>query len=253
VIAPSNALAAIPGALRDPLLEEHRSITQNYFEHRWTPAELSGGRFCEIVYTILHGHSTGVYAAGPGKPPDFVSACRTLEKNTHVPRSFQILIPRLLPLLYEVRNNRGVGHVGGDVDSNHMDATAVLSMANWVMAELVRVFHGLTVGEAQAVVDALVERRIPVVWSTGNVKRVLEPSLELGDQIVVLLAASSGPVGLEALRAWVEYDNTTYFRKLLRKMHASREIEFTAETQMLELLPPGSRRAEAVLRELRPT
>src|SRR5258707_12835883 len=77
--------------------------------------------------------------------------------NIHVPRSFQILIPRLLPALFEVRNNRGVGHAGGDVDPNHMDAVFVLSSCNWVMAELVRVFHDVSVAEAQTFVDKLVE------------------------------------------------------------------------------------------------
>jgi hypothetical protein len=120
---PTAALAAIPNGLRLPLLSEYQSIAQNYAEHRWSPAELSAGIFCEIVYTILDGHAKGSYPAHPSKPADFVGACRKLEQNIHVPRSFQILIPRLLPALYEVRNNRGVGHTGGDVDPNHMDAT----------------------------------------------------------------------------------------------------------------------------------
>jgi len=57
-----------------------------------------------------------------------------------------------------VRNNRNVGHVGGDVDPNHMDAVAVMSMSNWIMGEIVRVFHRLpTTSEAQQLVDALAE------------------------------------------------------------------------------------------------
>ena len=56
-------------------------------------------------------------------------------------------------------NNRSVGHIGGDVDPNHMDAVAVLSMANWIMGELVRVYHALNVAEAQQLVDALAEVR----------------------------------------------------------------------------------------------
>jgi hypothetical protein len=47
----------------------------------------------------------------------------------------------MLPALYEVRNNRNVGHTGGDVDPNHMDSVAVLSKCNWIMGELVRVYH----------------------------------------------------------------------------------------------------------------
>lgn len=88
-----------------------------------------------------------------------VSACRNLEKEQG-PRSARIQIPRMVIALYEIRNNRGVGHAGGDVDPNHMDATAVVYMSKWVVAELVRLLHGLTTDEATELVDALVEREV---------------------------------------------------------------------------------------------
>ena len=140
---PAAALNAIPRGLRDPLIAEYRSITRNYVEHRWQPPELAGGIFCEIVYTILHGYASGDIRRHAQQTKKFPDACRQLEANTRVPYSFQILIPRALPALYDIRNNRGVGHAGEDVNSNHMDATLVLSMCNWIMAELVRVFHAL--------------------------------------------------------------------------------------------------------------
>ena len=129
----SAALSAIPLGLRKPLIAEYQSIVQNFLEHRWLPSELSGGRFSEIVYTILDGHAKSAYPSSPKKPGNFKDACTKLENNTGVPRSFQILIPRVLPALYEIRNNRSVGHVGGDVDPSHMDSAAVLAMCNWVM------------------------------------------------------------------------------------------------------------------------
>jgi hypothetical protein len=234
------ALAAIPSGLRNPLIAEYQSIVQNFLEQRWRPTELSGGLFSEIVYTILNGHAKSSYANQPSKPPDFVGACRKLENNTNVPRSFQILIPRMLPALYEIRNNRNVGHTGGDVDPNHMDAVAVLSMCNWIMGELVRVYHNLSISEAQQVVDALAEVRLPVIWSNGNVKRVLKPSLKLHEQIM-LLAASTVPSGTaEQLRVWIECDNSKYFMKTIRKLHRGRLLEFDEGAKTVQVLPPGA-------------
>jgi hypothetical protein len=208
-VIPASALASIPAGLRDPLLDEYRQIVQNYVEHRWGPSELGGGKFCEIVYSILVGHASGSYPAAPAKPNDFPSACRALESNASEPRSFRILIPRMLPALYEVRNNRGVGHAGGDVDPNHMDATVVLSMCNWIMAELVRLLHATTTSEAQSVVDSLAERRIPLVWQSGDLKRVVDPSVS--SEPKALLAVLKNPayhfkrIGLEAdpLSQWL--------------------------------------------------
>jgi hypothetical protein len=171
-VNPKDALSAIPAGLRDPLIAEYQSIVQNFAEHRWSPSELSGGKFCEIVFSIVDGHARGTYPAKPYKPNDFVSACRKLEENKHVPRSFQILIPRLLPALFEVRNNRGVGHAGGDVDANHMDALFVLNNCNWIVAELIRVFHNLQPDAAQKIVDTIVEIKVPLIWEGAGVRRV---------------------------------------------------------------------------------
>src|SRR3972149_2191947 len=184
MVTADTALTAIPEGLRKPLLEEFAQIVNNFMERRWGESELSGGRFCEIVYTILAGNAAKAYAASPTKPGNFLAACRTLENNAGEPRSFKILIPRLLAGLYEIRNNRNVGHVGSDVDPDFMDSSAVLAVTSWVMAELVRVFHGVSTEEAQTLVDVLAERRIPLVWKSGEIRRVLNPDLPLKDQIL---------------------------------------------------------------------
>lgn len=246
-----DAFSAIPEGLRSALLEEYKDIVSNFAERRWSPAELSGGRFCEVVYTILEGFGAGNYATKPSKPNDFVSACRKLEQHKTGQRSFQILIPRLLPALYEVRNNRGVGHVGGDVDPNHMDATFVLSSANWIMGELVRVFHALNTSEAQAVVDKITDVRLPLIWEKGPVRRVLDASLSQKSQILVLLAGKIEEVKVKDLKLWLEVKNRAHFLKTLRELHKSRLLEYDTENRTLELLPPGVSEASKIIEAAR--
>ena len=249
MFGPAPALSKIPDGLRIPLIKEFSNIVQNFMERRWSPSELSGGRFCEIVYTILHGFASGSYAASPTKPKNFVDACKALESSIAKPRSFQILLPRMLPPLYEIRNNRGVGHVGGDVDPNFMDSTTVLSMCSWVMAELVRVFHGVNTEEAQRIVDSLVERRIPLVWKTQSMKRVLDPRLPIKDQVLLLLASSTGEVAVSELFKWTGYKNRSYFNKLLRILHESRLLELREPEDRIQILPPGSDYVQKLISE----
>ncbi|WPC66174.1 hypothetical protein SBP18_17025 [Rhodoferax ferrireducens] len=245
-----TAFGFLPAGLREPLLSEYRTLIQNYLERRWTPASLSGGKFCEIVYTIVDGFGSGAYAIAPSKPGNMVNACRALENRTNVPRSFQILIPRLLPALYEVRNNRGVGHVGGDVDPNHMDSAAVLAITNWIMAELVRVFHATSPTEAQQIVDALSTRRIPLVWDGANgVRRVLDPNVSLKDQILVLLGASPRATLVSDLFTWTGCSTRAYFNRLLKALAKGRMIEMTDGGLKAILLPPGSARVEIVIQQ----
>src|SRR5690606_17146131 len=125
-----------------------------------------GGKFAEAVYSILNGYTSGAFPASPSKPTNMVAACQALEQvdKARFCRSERIQIPRMLMALYEVRNNRNVGHIGGDVDPCHMDATVVLSMVQWIMAELIRIFNSLPVSRVQPVVDAIVERKVPIIW-----------------------------------------------------------------------------------------
>lgn len=127
VVSPINAasvLGAVPAGLRDELVQALNEVLRNYRERRWEPSELNGGKLCEVVYTILRGHVGGKFPAKASKPPNMVDACKALEQadSGKFPRSVRVQIPRMLIALYEIRNNRGVGHVGGDVDPNLMDA-----------------------------------------------------------------------------------------------------------------------------------
>lgn len=80
MIDSAKLLAGIPAGLRDPLIMSFQEIAANYAEHRWEPAELNGGKLCEVVFTIIDGVLKGAFAAKPSKPANMVDSCRALEK-----------------------------------------------------------------------------------------------------------------------------------------------------------------------------
>jgi hypothetical protein len=251
----NRLLAAVPMPLRNTLLQTYQQIMSNYLERRWEPSTLNGGKFCEAVYSIVHGAITGNFPATATKPANMVDACRALEKVPPSParigdRSLRILIPRALSMLYEIRNNRGIGHVGGDVDANQMDAEAVQGMASWITAELVRVFHGVSTQEAQEVVDALIERKTPAIWEVGQVKRILVAGMSARDQVLMFLHHSGGGVSVDDLFKWTEYSNISVFRsKVLGSLHKERLIEFDAKRNLARISPLGVGLIEEKLRK----
>ncbi len=250
MIDPTKILAGLPSGLRDPLLDSYQEIARNYMEHRWEPSELNGGKFSETVYSIIDGSLKGTFAAKPSKPTDMVKACRALEQLPADAarigdRSLRILIPRVLQALYEIRNNRGVGHVSGDVDPNFLDATAVYGMASWMLAELVRIFHSVSTKEAQETVDELVERKHPLIWEVDGIKRVLDPSMNKTDQTLLLLYSKPAWVSEKELFQWVEYSSLSMFTKrVLAPFHASRLIEYDKSRGLARISPLGSKDVE---------
>lgn len=251
-LAPEDAFSVLPTGLRNDLLNAFNEIIKNYRERRWEPSELNGGKLCEAVYTICKGWLEGrAYPARAEKPSRLLNKCWDMERvYQKVPdsRSARILIPRMMMGIYDIRNNRGVGHSGSEVDPNHMDATAVLYSAKWLMAELVRLLYALPTEEASEIVDSLIEREVAWVWTYGDKKRVLRKGLTWKQKTLVLLLTEMGDVAEADLFLWLEHPRLPSFRNdVLKQLHKERLIEYDVQHRAARLLPPGVTAAEALV------
>ena len=243
---PADFLSAIPETLRNELLEAFNQVERNFKEHRWEPSELNGGKLCEVVYSILKGYVDNSFPLHSSKPSNMLDACKSLEQSLAIfPRSIRIQIPRMLIALYEIRNNRGVGHVGGDVNPNHMDAVCVLQMSKWVFAELIRVFHSVTPEDASKAVEALSDRQLSLIWTINGVSRVLDNSLTMLDKTLVLLYSSPNGIKESDLIRFLEHSNPSIYRRdILRKAHKNRLLEYVPANGLATISPLGSIRVE---------
>jgi hypothetical protein len=241
-----DVVSAIPAGLRDPLVEEFEQALDEYRAADWEKVGLKAGKFCEIAYCICAGHVAGTYAVSPSKPSNFPQACRDLEQHNGTKgRSLCMQVPKVLAALYELRNNRAIGHVSGDVSPNHMDAELFLRGMKWVMGEFVRNYSSLPLSEAHAVVEAVTARTFHMVWSSGDVRRVLEPAKTAAQKVLIVLYAEGKPVSVGLLQAWVEYKNGTDFkRKVLKDLHKKALIHYDEKALVVRILPPGQTQVE---------
>ena len=250
-VTPATVLASIPAGLRDPLLAELNGISTNHRLRKWEPSELKVGKLCEVVYTILAGMATPPYAAKPKKPKYMETACRDLANApTTLPRTVRLTMPRVIIALYEIRNDRGVGHTGGDVDPNHMDASMVLAGAKWLVAELVRIHHNVDTATATQIVDSLVERTVPGIWTNGTVRRVLPRGLTRKQETLLLLYGATGQTTVTDLVTHIEAPSAKdYRRDVLAPLHQDRLVEFDRGADAVLILPPGEALVERDLSE----
>lgn len=247
-----SALTGIPDSkLRNKLIETYLDLKRAHFEARFDLAGLNAGKFCEVTLRIAQQRVLGVSTPLGKRIPNFADECRTLVTSPAgaAPESIREIIPRALVFLYTVRNKRGIGHVGGDVDANRVDTLTMTQTADWIICELIRLFHGLSLEEAQDIVDALSTRQLPLIWEIGGKKRVLRTGLSASEEVLMLLYSDSQMTVLtEDLCSWIEYSNPSVFRKkVLQKLHAERLIEYDTESELVHLSPKG---VEIVERDL---
>jgi hypothetical protein len=246
-----NALQGITGGLRDKLIAAYLEIKKSDKESRFDAAGIAAGKFCELVLRVTQDAVTGTYTPLGSQLPNFADECRKLitHHGGSAPESLKVIIPRALSFLYTLRNKRGIGHVGGDVDANRIDSATIARNADWIVCELIRVYHKLSLEEAQDLVDNLSVRSIPDIWEVAGKRRVLRDGLSNAQKVLLLLySTADSAVLVEDLCAWLEYGRVSDFkRRLLAQMHKEKLLEHDEEADVVYLSPKGAKAAEQLL------
>lgn len=144
-----NALANLPKQFRSRLISSYLSVKKGHLEAKYETSGLSAGKFCEVVIRLLQNEVTGSNTPF-GKPvPNMADECRKIitTQNKTVSESIKIVIPRALIFLYTMRNKRGIGHIGGDIDANRIDGETINRTADWILCELIRLYHKMPIEE----------------------------------------------------------------------------------------------------------
>jgi hypothetical protein len=192
--------------LVEELLDAHQEAKSNYYLGGLRLSAVEGGRFCEAAFRLLQQETFGTFDP-LGTPLDADVLTRRLASTPRgsQPDSVRLHIPRALRVVYDIRNNRDAAHLADGIDPNLQDATLVVSVLDWVLAEFVRLHHNVTADEAQRMVDDLVTRRAPVVQDLDGFLKVLRSDLTASPRCLVLLyQRGTGGASYSELSAWVK-------------------------------------------------
>lgn len=245
------ALIGISSDFRGRLVKAYNGLKTAYLDGDFDACGLRAGRFCEVLFRWSQDQLTQNYTPYGTKIANFKDECDKLERTPRAAghESIRVLLPRALSFLYTLRNKRGIGHEGGDVDANEIDAATIVRIADWCLCELIRLHYTVSLEEAQSICDAIAERQLPQIWEIFGRRRVLNPKLNLSQQTLLLLYASPEPaLPMEDLVAWTEHTNAPIYRRdVLKKLHKERLVEYDRETEMIAISPNGIAKVEAEL------
>lgn len=248
------ALQNVDSKFRSKLIEQYLNVKRAIIEGRDEAVGMSAGKFCEVVLRFVQHEVHGTYTPFGQSMNNFANECRKLveAQGSTLPEAIRVVMPRALVFIYTIRNKRGIGHVGGDVDANRIDAMTIARSCDWVTCELIRVFHGLSLEEAQDIVDGLSIRTMPDVWEVAGKRRVLRNDLSAKQKVLLLSHQSTDrAILVEDLYDWIEYSNMAVFKsKVLTPLHKERLIEYDKDALTVTISPLGVQVVEETI--LRP-
>ena len=215
-----NLKAQFDPRLVDELLSAYQEAKRNFFLGGLRLSAVEGGRFCESAMRMLQQATTGRFTP----LGQLIDSDRLFQQLKDIPRgtqpdSIRLNIPRVIRVIYDIRNGRDAAHLADDIDPNLQDATLVISNIDWVLAEFVRLYHDVNADEAQRIVDGLVVRAVPAVQDFDGFLKVLNPNMK-ASQFVLLLLYERGSSGalFSDIQAWVRPSMRSNLRTTLRRL-----------------------------------
>ncbi|WP_432253094.1 hypothetical protein [Streptomyces sp. HNM1019] len=224
--------SAYPPHVVDELIASYREAKSNFYRGGHRLSAVEGGRFCEAAFRILEDITTGIHTPlGENLDTQKVISKAAAQPKDQQPKSVRIYIPRALRVVYDIRNSRNAAHLADGIDANLQDATLVVSVLDWVLAELVRLSKGITPEEAQSLIEELVTRKVPGVQDFGTFPKVLRTDLRASDRVLVLLYhRGTQGVRYPELFQWMPNTMRSNLRRTVRVLDEKALIHFADET-----------------------
>jgi hypothetical protein len=230
-------------------LELKQRMAKSFYSNEFDSSGVSSGKFCETVFRFLEFElKQGVFIPFGKAIPNLTAELTKIEQlpkvNGH--DSLRLIIPRAIAFVYTLRNKRGIGHVGGDVEANAIDSATIVKGADWILAELIRIYHSLSLEEAQSLINSINTRSIPDVWEINGKKRILKKGLDFKSKVLLLAYTDlENGVAVEDLFDWAGHSNLSMFKSsVLKALHKESLIEYDLVLEYVHISPLGIKNVE---------
>jgi hypothetical protein len=234
-VEPGFLGAGIPRELVSELLEAFAEAKRRFYRADLRPNAVEGGRFAEAAFRVLQWATTSAYTPLSQTLPTVDRLLVTLE-NSVGNDSIRLHIPRTLRLIYDIRNKRDAAHLADGIDPNFQDANLVVRNMEWVLAELVRLYHNVSADEAERIIADLVSKEVPVIQLFEEFPRILRPLKASEHCLALLYWRGTSGVTHEELANWVRPSMRSNLRRTLGALDGRDQIHKTADRCFITLL-----------------
>jgi hypothetical protein len=236
----SLVINGIPISLNEKLIEEYLDLKKRFSMNDWGPGQLRAGRLAEVLLRIFqHLLGEAVTPFGLDIPAsDKTRILNTIQQHPTIDAHVRQKVVALTRLLLDFRNSRDVAHLGG-FDANSMDTFFVMTAATWILCELIRVYSGYQMAEAQKIVDGLSVKEYPVIMEFDGELFLTRHNLTAEQEVLVLLTKNS-TANANFLFEKTRDGNSTRFSRRLREMVRDKLIGNKGDEYFL--MPRGATR-----------
>lgn len=229
--------AGLPADVVSAVLDEYEACKRRYFLGDFRPQAVDAGRFCEAVVRVIQHSSTGQHTALADELKVDAQLNR-LENDTSLDDGLRLHIPRAIRSVYGFRNKRNTGHLKGGIDPNLMDATFIVGVVDWILAELIRLYHNISAQDAQALIVGVVTKQLPLIEEVDGYPVFLRKVGGREHVLALLYWTPAGRATKAQLRGWLPSGGKrSNFANYIKQLVDSQMVHVSGEEVVL--LAPG--------------
>lgn len=216
--------AHIDASILDEMLEHYNTLKTSFRLQDWEKCLVRGGKFGEAVMKAIHFIYTGKVIQKISVSSEIIE----VGKQRDLSESVRLLIPRVMRVLYDHRSRRGGAH--GSFDPNRMDCALVVTIADWVLSELVRLYCVADPDRAMNFATRISSKSIPIVERIGEDHLVLQKGVSARREIgLILYSRYPERTTTSQLKKWISNQSSANISVSLGIMRKAKLVHINAE------------------------
>lgn len=186
--------------LAKELVQSYKRIKEEELKKNHSHLGQEAGKFFETVIKILLKVNFGEETSPKGISFEAsVIKLTNAQKNTLEDENLCLIIPTILKAGYTLRNKRNISHARG-IDPTSIDSKYLSCTADWVLAELLRLYHNKSDKEIQNTINKIISRKVPLIQSINGDQILLNKKLSASKAILLILYSNEGVISKKELK-----------------------------------------------------
>lgn len=170
------------------VLNHYTKALEGFSRRNWDAALTNAGKFVEASLKVLCSYTGNDVPGGPKFKVD--KAIVMLEQtNVKTDRSIRLTIPRACRFLYDIVSNRGARHDSDEFVPSKSDASVVLPVVSWILAEMLRLAgrNAADSDKVEELIDQITVKKNPIFEYIDGRTYVNHRGLSLNKTAILLL------------------------------------------------------------------
>ncbi|WP_146009496.1 hypothetical protein [Deinococcus planocerae] len=195
------------------LVDEFISLKRAFQLGQFSPTELSGGRFGEVLVRMFEYLMSGTYTPIGQQLKYTETTINRFENDGSQDEFFRFFAAKLCRVIMGVRNKRNVAHLAKNIDPNYQDALLITQSSTWILCELIRVYAKMDINDASMLIKSLSYQHVPIIENIEGFIKILDTSLGYRDKTLLILY-SKYPQWVQDrdLQKWTGYSNSSRYK-----------------------------------------